>query len=360
MIDTDCPTLSVIIPARNEGRFIDACLCSIFAAEPVPGGMEVLVVDGMSDDGTREIVKDRCARHTNLRMVDNPARIVPAAMNLGIGAARGRWIARLDAHAEYPPDYFVLCLRAADKSAADNIGGGVETLCRENTLQARIVQALTTHRFGVGNSGFRIGAREGEADTVVFGCYRREVFERIGLYDERLVRNQDYELNRRLRRAGGRIWFDPKIRARYFNQSSFAGLLRQAYGTGQWNPWMWFIAPYALAWRHAIPMGFVAALAAAVLIALFAPGVGLLLAALLLIPYFAVAIAASVQQSLRYGFALLPILPAAFFLYHAAYGLGGLVGVCRLAIGQAPVQLAREPWPGAALAGTWPKPRHVA
>lgn len=360
MIDTDRPALSVIIPARNEFRFIDGCLRSVFAADPVAGGLEVLVVDGMSEDGTRELLADWGRRHANLRVLDNPSRIVPAAMNIGIRAARGRWIARIDAHAEYPADYFARCLAAAMNSEADNVGGGVETLCKDGTLQARLVQALTTHRFGVGNSGFRVGAREGEADTVVFGCYRREVFDRIGFYDERLARNQDYELNCRLRKAGGRVWFDPKIRARYFNQSSLRGLLGQAFGTGQWNPWMWSVAPYSLAWRHAIPLAFVTALLGTLLAAVFTPVLGLSLLALLLISYFAIACLAAAQQSLRYGAAVLPLLPAAFFLYHVAYGLGGLVGICRLGLGQAPVQRAREPWPGAGSAGSWPDPKQVS
>lgn len=340
------PLLSVIVPARNEARFIEPCLRSIFAAEPVPGGLEILVVDGMSTDGTRDVLQD-WSRHGRLRMLDNPSRVVPSAMNIGIRAAKGRWIARLDAHAVYPADYFVRCLRAAEKSEADNVGGAIETVCRDDTFEGRVVQALTTHRFGVGNSAFRVGAQEGEADTVVFGCYRREVFDRIGLYDERLVRNQDYELNRRLRKAGGRIWFDPGICARYYNQSSFAGLLRQAFGTGQWNPWMWYIAPYAFAWRHAIPAAFVAALLAGGFITLLAPGWGLVLLSLLLCPYFFVALIASAQQSRRYGAALLPVLPGAFFVYHVAYGIGAIIGICRLALGRAPVQSETKSCTGA-------------
>ena len=360
MTETDRPVLSVVIPARNEIRFIDRCLRSVFAADPVPGGLEVLVVDGMSGDGTRDVLSAWCRRHGNLRVLDNPLHVVPTAMNIGVRAARGRLIARLDAHAEYPADYFVRCLQASETSKADNVGGGVETLCTDDTLQSRIVQALTTHRFGVGNSGFRVGAREGEADTVVFGCYRREVFEKIGLYDERLVRNQDYELNRRLRHAGGRIWFDPKIRARYYNRSSWSGLLRQAFVTGQWNPWMWYIAPYSLAWRHAIPMGFVAALLSALLLAAVAPGLGMAGLALLLIPYFLLALLAAAQQARRYGTMVLPILPAAFFLYHTVYGSGGLWGVLLLAAGQAPVQRAREPWAGAGSPRPWPNAKQVS
>jgi len=352
--------ISVVIPARNEARFIDRCLRSIFSADPVPGGVEVLVVDGMSTDGTREILNDWCRQHDNLKVLDNPLRIVPTAMNIGIRAARGKWIVRLDAHTEYPADYFKRCLRASQNTGADNVGGGVETLCRDKSFQSTLVQALTTHRFGVGNSGFRVGASAGEADTVVFGCYRREVFDRIGLYDERLVRNQDYELNCRLRKAGGRIWFDPTIGAQYYNQSSLPGLLRQAFSTGQWNPWMWYIAPYSFAWRHAVPLAFVLMLLTALLFAVVAPSRGFFSLALVLGPYFLAALFSSAQQSLRHGLWMLPILPFAFFIYHTIYGLGGICGLCRLATGRSPVQRTPEPLPGAGSPRPWPNSKRVA
>jgi len=321
--------------------------------------MEVLVVDGMSNDSTRQILSSWCQRQANLRILDNPQRIVPTAMNIGIRAARGRWIIRLDAHAEYLADYFTRCLNTSQRVDADNVGGGVTTLSSDDSIQGKLVRALTTHRFGVGNAGFRIGAPEGPADTVVFGCYRREVFERIGLYNERLVRNQDYELNRRLLKAGGLIWHNPEIRARYYNQDSLIGLLRQAFGTGQWNTWMWYIAPYSFAWRHAAPLGFVLALFSGFLLSFIAPPLGRFTLISIVIPYFVLALLSSVQQSARYGFWLLPVLPFLFLAYHLAYGLSEVWGIFLLSIKRAPVQLVPEPWPGAGSHPAWPKAKKV-
>jgi hypothetical protein len=207
----------------------------------------------------------------------------------------------------------------------------------------------------VGNSAFRIGAGAGPSDTVPFGCYRREVFERIGLYDERLVRNQDYELNARLRVAGGRIWLDPEIRIRYYNQGTLRGLLRQAVVNGRWNPWMWYLAPYSFAWRHAAPAAFVLTLLGGLLLSIFPPLLGLAAWGLALTPYLAAGVAASFQQSRRHGRWMFPYLPLLFWAYHMAYGFGELWGIFLLSVGRAPVQRIREPWPGAGAYRAWPQ-----
>ena len=353
------PRVTVVIPVRNESRFIDRCLQSVFSADPVPGGMEVLVVDGMSNDSTRQILDDWHRRQPNLRVLDNPQRITPTAMNIGVRAARGKWIMIVGAHCEYPADYFRRCLETSQRTNADNIGGGLITLSEANGVEGKLVRALTTHRFGVGNAGCRIGASEGWADTVAYSCYRREVFERIGFYDERLVRNQDYELNRRLAKAGGSIWHNPDITARYYNQGSLKGLFHQAFGTGQWNTWMWYIAPYSFAWRHAVPLAFVVALLSAVLFFFASPPLGLFALTLIFVPYFVLACLSSLQQSLRHGIWMLPVLPLLFFAYHVAYGAGALWGIFQLCIKQSPVQRAVEPWPGAGSHRAWPRTNRV-
>lgn len=309
--------------------------------------MEVLVVDGMSDDGTREILNDWCRRKPNLRVLDNLRHIASTALNIGIRAARVKWILILGAHCEYSSNYLQICLETSIRTGAENVGGGIVTLSSSRNIEGELVQALTTHPFGVGNARFRLKAREGRSDTASYGCYRREVFDRIGLYDERLVRNQDYELNRRLLKAGGSVWFNPAIRAQYYNQSTLKGLFRQAFLTGQWNTWMWFVAPYSFAWRHAVPLAFVGAFLAILVFFFLKPAVGALLLQVILIPYFAVAACASLQQSIRSRIWMLPCLPLLFFIYHIAYGLGGLCGILLLLLHRAPVQQVPEPWPGA-------------
>jgi glycosyltransferase involved in cell wall biosynthesis len=333
------PLVTVIMPTRNEADFIDRCLKSVCTAESVPGGLEVLIVDAMSTDGTRSILKRWQEQHRNIRVLDNPLKIVPAAMNIGIRAARGEWIVRLDAHSEYPRNYFRLCLETAQQTGADNVGGSVVTLVQDDKWQGNIVRALTTHWFGVGNSAFRTASSPGWVDTVPFGSYRREIFARIGHYDERLVRNQDYEINRRLIRSGGRIWFNPAIQIKYYNQSSVLGLFRQAFNTGKWNPWMWFIAPYTFAWRHAIPLLFATILFLATLLSVVRPILGCFLVLFVLLPYSAVAIWASAEQCRRFGWSLFLLLPGCFFLYHFIYGSGALWGIALLVAKRSPVQL---------------------
>jgi hypothetical protein len=187
---------------------------------------------------------------------------------------------------------------------------------------------------------------------VPYGCYRRGVFEEIGLFDERLVRNQDYEFNRRLARAGKRIWLNPAIQVKYYNQGTLGGLFGQAFGTGEWNPWTWFVAPYAFAPRHAVPGLFVLGLFVALGLS-FIVHLGWIALAAILVPYFVLALLASIQQGRRYGFGLALPLPALFFTYHASYGLGTLWGALRLLVGATPVQKIREPWPGAGRYRTW-------
>jgi hypothetical protein len=197
-----------------------------------------------------------------------------------------------------------------------------------------------------------VGGHEGPADTVAFGCFRREVFDEVGLFDERLIRNQDYEFNCRLARAGKRVWLNPAIQAKYYNQGTIAGLLGQAAFTGKWNPWMWYVAPYAFSYRHSIPVAaIIAGISAAAMS--FASYVGRMFLASLLLLYVVAAVVSAFQQARRYGWWMLPLLPFLFLCYHTAYGLGTLWGAARLLIGATPVQKVREPWPGANRFRAW-------
>ena len=347
--------MSVVMPVRNEADFIERSLSSALAQDYPMSQVEILVVDGMSEDGTRQRVEDSARRFPLIRLIDNPRRIVPTALNLGIEAARGQWVIRLDAHSVYPPDYLRRCVETAQRTGADNVGGVCRTLPRDESTSARLVQALSTSRFGVGGARFRVGGHEGQVDTVAFGCFRRRAFAEVGLFDERLARNQDYEFNRRLVAAGKHVWLDPAIQATYFNQATLSGLFGQASGTGKWNPWTWFVAPYAFAPRHAVPSLFVLGLLGAIgLTASFRWGWVALAA--ILVPYTALAVLASFQQARQFGLKLLPSLPLLFFAYHASYGLGTLWGALRLLVGATPVQKIREPWPGAGRYRAWPKP----
>jgi len=347
-------TVTVLVPCRNEEQFIDRCLASIFAFEAVPGGFEVVVVDGLSEDKTAEKLAAWSRREGDrLRVLTNPSRAVPAGLNLGIRAARGRLILRVDAHSAYPPDYLRLAVETSDRTKADNVGGLVKTIPAADTLSARLVQYMTTHRFGVGNSRFRLGSPEGPIDTVPFGCFRREIFARIGWFDERLVRNQDYEFNRRILRSGGTIWCNPAIEATYYNRASVPSLLSQAWHTGRWNPWMWYLAPYAFAARHVVPAAFVCC---EVLLLLASGFSAVARWALLAVNgvYACVALWVAFRHARRESSLVRALLAACFFAYHFAYGSGILAGAAALIVGRAPVQQTREPWQGAGRFRAWP------
>lgn len=346
------PLISIIIPCRNEEKFIVKCLSSVIKQDYPKEEIEILVIDGMSEDRTRDAVKEYMQKYPFIKLLDNPRKIVPTAMNIGIKAACGEWIVRLDAHSEYPKDYLKNCIDTAKRTDADNVGGLVVTLQNGSSFSAKCVQAITTHKFGIGNATFRLESTEKRVDTVPFGCFRSELFKRIGLYDERLIRNQDYELNQRIIKTGGSIWLNPKIKTDYYNQSSLGGLFRQAFFTAEWLSWMWYLAFHSFKIRHAIPFFFTFGLLICITIIPF-HCFGLYFLYVICFPYILLNIIATYQQSRRFGWSLSIVLPFLFLFYHICYGIGTLWGFLLLLLKRSPVQRIREPWNGAVSYRVW-------
>jgi glycosyltransferase involved in cell wall biosynthesis len=354
--------ISILIPCYQERDFISGCLDSVKAFEiPEDVEVEILVLDGGSADGTRDIVLEHARRDSHVRLVDNPGRTQSAAMNLGIPASRGAYVMRLDAHSIYPPDYLSVTLATALRTGADNTGGVVATLARGDGYQAALVQALTTHRFGVGDSGFRTDATEGRADTVPYGFFKREIFDRVGFFDERLIRAQDYEMNRRITESGGTVWMNPAIRVHYYQQPDLRTFIRkQVVHEAPYNAYMWYLAPYAFAARHAVTGVFTAAVIVGALASIASPIVRAIFLAVAGL-YLLIAIAASVQQAVRFREPKhILALPVSFFLYHFLHGIGVIAGLGRLLAGTAPVQTGSEPWPGAGRKRAWPRGHPLA
>ena len=318
------PHVSMILPVRNEANHIEACLGRLLEQDYPRHLSEILVVDGCSDDDTADVVRRIQERHpeVSLRLLRNPLHTVPPALNLGIRAATGDVVIRVDGHTVPHVDYVSRCVAALAESGAANVGGVIEP--RGATSFGRAVALATQHPLGAGDARYRIGGAAGDVDTVPFGAFRRDIFERVGLFDESMVRNQDYEFNVRIRDAGERIYLDPMIRATYSPRDTVKDLWSQYFQYGWWRVETWKRHPDSLRWRQAVP-----AIAASffVLLTLIAPwspiatallgvATAVYLAAVSLISWRIARLSASVGR-----------VVLAFVTIHFAYGFGFLANV---------------------------------
>lgn len=229
--------LSVICPIYNEEKYIAKCIDSILAQDYPKDDLEVIFADGMSTDRTREIVAEYTARFPWIRLIDNPKRIVPPALNAAIAASKGDIIMRLDAHAEYPHDYFSKLTNRLDEYKADNIGGVCITLPVNECAKSKAIAHVLSSKFGMGNSDFRTGvSMPKETDTVPFGCWHREIFDKIGMFDNDLIRNQDDEFNGRIRKNGGKIILLADVQIKYYARDSIKKVWRMFYQYGLFKP----------------------------------------------------------------------------------------------------------------------------
>lgn len=328
----ELPFVSVIIPCRNEEKTISPCLESILANDYPKDRIEVLVVDGMSQDGTREIVEEYANRCSCIRLLDNPKRITPAALNTGIAQAKGQILMRMDAHASFERKYIKRCVEALRRYGADNVGGIMRTLPREPGLTGNAIALSLSHRFGVGNSYFRVHTDEPRwADTVFGGCYRREVFQNVGFFNEKLARGQDMEFNLRLRKAGGKILFVPDIVSYYYASSDLRSFWKHNFQNGVWTILPFLCSPIMpVRWRHLVPLAFVLGLLGSVLLATVHPA-GLWVLAGIAGTYAIGNVAASVQVTLREkDIRYLVAMPVVFASLHVAYGVGSLWGLVKV------------------------------
>lgn len=307
-------SVSIIIPCRNEEKFIGQCLDSIIANDYPKNRLEILVVDGMSEDRTREILDKYEREYSFIKILNNPKKITPVALNLGIKQAKGEIIMRADAHTTYEKDYVSKCLKYLDEYRADNVGGLWITVSRDDTFVGKAIALTLSHPFGAGNAYYRIGSSKEPrwVDTVPFGCYRKEIFKKIGPYNENLMRSQDMEFNLRLKKAGGKILLVPDIVSYYYPKSNLKDFFLHNFEDGIWAiyPLKFIKFPFQL--RHYLPLIFV------------------LTSPLSIWPYTLFSLLFSAQIAIREkDFSYFFLMPIAFFLRHFGYGLGSIFGLIR-------------------------------
>ena len=348
------PFVTVLVPCRNEQAFIAGCLDSIVHNGYPADRLLVLVVDGMSDDGTRAVLKVYARDQPCVRVIDNHGRTTPQALNLGLREARGSVVFRVDAHACLAPGYLRRCVDALQESGADVVCGIMRTVASTASPMGRAIAAALGHPFGVGNSYFRIHvSRPTWVDTVFCGCYRREAFDRVlasdpgagheaergrdsasetrGPFNVALVRGQDMDFSVRLRKAGGRMLLLPDISTDYYARSTI-----RSFWTQNWSNGVWAILPFAyssgtsISLRHLIPLGFVLSLVATAAAGLVLPA-SLWVSAGIMSLYGLVNLTASLQAAWRErSMGLGILLPFVFLTLHVGYGIGSLWGVMRL------------------------------
>jgi glycosyltransferase involved in cell wall biosynthesis len=325
---TTWPSISMVVPLRDSARDLAACLEAILGQD-YPGDLEVVLAVGPSTDDTQLMADAAADRDPRVRVVDNPSGRTPAALNAAIRASTGAIVARVDGHAIIPPGYLRRAAETLAETGADNVGG---VQAAEGTTTAeRAVAAAMTSRFGVGNATFHYGGEAGPTDTVYLGVFRRDALDRVGGFDESLIRNQDYELNWRIRDTGGVIWFDPALRVRYRPRGSLRALGRQYFEYGQWKREVLRRHPRSVRARQLVAPAAVVANAGSLVLAaagrprwLMVPGV-----------YAAAAVAASAVAGRSQDLAVAARLPAVFAVMHHAWGCGFLTGAARRRSGTA-------------------------
>jgi succinoglycan biosynthesis protein ExoA len=316
---TRTPSLSVVMPVRNDAGHLERAVRAVLS-QAYPRPFEVILGVGPSDDGTEELAARLAAAHPEVHVVANPAGLTPSALNAAVAASVGEVVARVDSHAELSPGYLARAVELLEETRADNVGG----VQRATALQGRPIQeaiaAAMTSRFGVGDAKFHYGGEPGPTDTVYLGVFRRSALERVGGFDETLVRNQDYELNWRIRETGGVVYFHPDLEVTYRPRSTLRGLARQYFEYGQWKREVLRRHPGSVRWRQLVPP---AALVANVggAAGSFSWKPALLLPAAYLVSTVAAALAArGVPLRARVR------LPVVFATMHHAWALGFLRG----------------------------------
>ncbi len=323
------PGVSIIVPCFNEEKTIDLLLESVYRQTWPKSELEVIIADGLSTDRTRQKIAGFQAAHPDLvvRLVDNPRRIIPAALNCALAAAGGEVIVRLDAHSEPAPDYVARCLADINAGRGEMVGGIWKIQPGGPGWLASSIATAAALPLGVGDALYRYANQAALVDTVPFGSFRRDLLDKVGRFDETLLTNEDYEFNTRVRQSGGRIWLDPAIQSAYYARPDLAALARQYWRYGYWKYRMLKRYPRTLRWRQALPPLFVLSLLGLSIVAIFLSLPRQLLLIELLVYLAVLLIAAFLPARRQHDVRLLVGIPLAIATMHIAWGAGFLGSV---------------------------------
>ena len=323
------PKVSIIVPCYNEQSTMQILLDAIYRQRYPLDEMEVIIADGMSTDDTRQKIIVFQEEHPGLaiRIVDNPQRIIPVALNRALEASVGEFIVRLDAHSMPDKMYVMQSVADLEDGLGDNVGGVWHIQPGTEGWVAESIAVAAAHPLGVGGALYRYAKTAAEVDTVPFGAFRRSLLDEVGMFDETLLTNEDYEFNTRIRLNGGKVWLNPEIHSVYFARETFGKLARQYFRYGFWKWRMLKRYPDTLRWRQALPPVFVLSVVMLATAAWFWPLSGIFLG-LELLAYFAILVLGTGSLAMkRKKPRLLLGVPLAIAVMHACWGSGFLISI---------------------------------
>ena len=325
---TEVHFVSVVIPVLNEAKHVENCLNSVSAQDYPSNMMEILVIDGMSNDGTPDIIKQLCLKDERIKFFENPKKNVPCALNIGIRAAKGDIIVRMDSHCVYPSNYVSILVGKLLELDAANVGGVWLTHPANDSTQCLAIAICSSHPFGTGPSLHKIGCDSiMETDTVPFGCFKKEIFDKVGLFDEDMLRNEDEELNGRITKQGGKIYIIPQVVMRYMARDRLDRMCKMFYQYGLWKPLVNKKVGNAVSYRQFAPPAFVACVVLGLLVGIFVPFILKVTLAVLAL-YYAIVFCIGVIETFKHKrAALLILVPITFTCIHFSYGIGYLKGL---------------------------------
>lgn len=327
------PSVSLIIPCRNENNYIDTVIDNLIAQDYPSDKVEIIIAEGRSTDGTVERIQAKAAQHSNIFLIDNEEKVVPYGLNKAIKAAKGEYIVRIDAHCEYPTNYVSRLIEVHQELGAENTGGVWITRPGSESNIGKTIALATSHPFGIGNSHYRLGT-DGitEVDTVPYGCFKKDLFDRIGFFDTDLTRNQDDEFNARIIKNKGKIYLIPDLEIIYYARPTLQKMSKMFFQYGIFKPLANKKVGHISTVRQLVPFAFVMYLLVGLPISFIGPLFCYLYVSGIAF-YFLINLFISISIALKHQKgSLLLLLPITFTAIHLSYGWGYLRGIIKYLI----------------------------